>query len=375
MPVEALVDGCPLYDLAPAAPAAWIYGNVETLAPSADSAATLLALLAAPSIASKRWIFQQYDSIVGSRTVRRPESADAAVLQLPEAGNAIAVSIDGNGRKVACEPFNGTIEAVLECAQNLACVGAEPLGLTNCLNFGNPEKPVPAWQLDRAISGLAAACEELGVPVVGGNVSLYNEGPDGPIYPTPVVSMVGELPDPARTAPSSFVTAGDAIGLLGPFTPTMHGAEIAKQRGELELGLPEPKVAAVAEACATVRDAVRAGKVASAHDVSDGGLACALAECSIGSGLGCRADLQDLRERGCTPDEALFGEGPGGFVLSGDRAELEALGALIIGEVGGTTIELAAGDRSLVVGLTDATEAWRSLDARAESVAEPPADA
>lgn len=375
MPVEALVDGCPLYDLAPAAPAAWIYGNTETLAPSADSAATLLALLAAPSIASKKWIFQQYDSIVGSRTVRRPESADAAVLQLPEAGNAIAVSIDGNGRKVACEPFNGTIEAVLECAQNLACVGAEPLGLTNCLNFGNPEKPVPAWQLDRAIAGLAAACEELGVPVVGGNVSLYNEGPDGPIYPTPVVAMVGELPDPARTAPSSFVEEGDAIGLLGPFTPTMHGAEIAKQRGELELGLPDPKVAAVAEACATVREAVRAGRVASAHDVSDGGLACALAESAIGAGIGCRADLQDLRERGCTPDEALFGEGPGGFVLSGDRAELEAMGALIIGEVGGTTIELAAGDRSLVVGLTDATEAWRSLDAKAESVAEPPADA
>jgi phosphoribosylformylglycinamidine synthase subunit PurL len=375
MPVEALVDGCPLYDLAPGAPAAWIYGNVETLAPSADSASTLLALLTAPSIASKKWIFQQYDPIVGSRTVRRPEAADAAVLQLPESGNAIAVSIDGNGRRVACEPFNGTVEAVLECAQNLACVGAEPLGLTNCLNFGNPEKPVPAWQLDRAISGLASVCEELGVPVVGGNVSLYNEGPDGPIYPTPVVAMVGELPDPAKTAPSSFAKEGDAIGLLGPFSPTPHGSELAKQRGELELGLPAPDVAAVAAACATVRDAVRAGKVASAHDVSDGGLACALAECSIGSGLGCHADLQHLRERGCTPEEALFGEGPGGFVLSGDRAELEALGAMVIGTVGGTTIELAAGDRSLIVGLADATEAWRSLDTRAESVAEPPADA
>jgi phosphoribosylformylglycinamidine synthase subunit PurL len=375
MPVEALVDGCPLYDLAPAAPAAWIYGNRQTLDPGADSAETLLALLAAPSIASKKWVFQQYDSIVGSRTVRRPEAADAAVLQLPESGNAIGVSIDGNGRRVACEPFNGTVEAVLECAQNLACVGAEPLGLTNCLNFGNPEKPVPAWQLDRAISGLASVCEQLGVPVVGGNVSLYNEGPDGPIYPTPVVAMVGELPDPAKTAPSSFQREGDAIALLGPFAPTMHGTELAKQRGELAAGLPEPDVAAVAAACEIVRDAVRAGRVASAHDVSDGGLACALAECSIGAGIGLRADLQDLRERGCTPEEALFGEGPGGFVLSGDRAELEALGALVIGTVGGTTIELAAGDRSLIVGVTDATEAWRSLDARAESVAEPPADA
>jgi phosphoribosylformylglycinamidine synthase II len=375
MPVEALVDSCPLYDLAPAAPAAWIYGNKRTLDPGADSAETLLALLAAPSIASKKWVFQQYDSIVGSRTVRRPEAADAAVLQLPESGNAIGVSIDGNGRRVACEPFNGTVEAALECAQNLACVGAEPLGLTNCLNFGNPEKPVPAWQLDRAISGLASVCEQLGVPVVGGNVSLYNEGPDGPIYPTPVVAMVGELPDPAKTAPSSFRQEGDAIGLLGPFAPTMHGSELTKQRGELEAGLPEPDVAAVAEACRIVRDAVRAGRVASAHDVSDGGLASALAECSIGAGIGLRADLQDLRERGCTPEEALFGEGTGGFVLSGDRAELEALGALIIGTVGGTTIELAAGDRSLIVGLADATEAWRSLDARAESAAEPPADA
>jgi phosphoribosylformylglycinamidine synthase len=371
MPVDALVDGCPLYDLAPAAPAAWIYGNRATLPAGADSATTLLALLAAPSIASKEWVFRQYDSIVGSRTVRRPESADAAVLQLPESGNAIAVSIDGNGRKVACEPFNGTVEAVLECAQNLACVGAEPLGLTNCLNFGNPEKPVPAWQLDRAISGLAAACEELGVPVVGGNVSLYNEGPDGPIYPTPVVGMVGELPDPARSAPSSFAKEGDAIGLLGPFAPTLHGSELAKQRGELEAGLPEPDVAAVAAACATVRDAVRAELVASAHDVSDGGLACALVECAIGAGIGCRVDLQELRERGCTPEEALFGEGPGGFVLSGERTELEALGARVIGEVGGTTIELAAGDRSLVVGLTDATEAWRSLDARAEGAQVP----
>jgi phosphoribosylformylglycinamidine synthase subunit PurL len=375
MPVEALVDGCPLYDLEPEAPTTWIYGNRQTLAPSADSEATLLALLAAPSIASKKWIFQQYDSIVGSRTVRRPEAADAAVLQLPEADNAIAVSIDGNGRRVACEPFNGTVEAVLECAQNLACVGAEPLGLTNCLNFGNPEKPVPAWQLDRAISGLASVCEELGVPVVGGNVSLYNEGPDGPIYPTPVVAMVGELPDPERTAPMGFAKEGDTIALLGPFSPTLHGSELAKQRGELTMGLPEPDVAAVAAACATVRDAVRAGRVASAHDVSDGGLACALAESAIASGRGCRADLQDLRERGCSPEEALFGEGPGGFVLSGERAELEKLGALVIGEVGGTTIELAAGDRSLVIGLVDATEAWRSLDARAESVAEPPADA
>ncbi len=361
-PVEALVDGCPLYDLSPAEPQGWIYGNRRTLDPGISAEETLLALLASPSVASKRWAFEQYDSVVGSRTVRRPESADAAVLQIPEAGNAIAVSIDGNGRRVACDPYAGTVEAVLECAQNLACVGAEPLGLTNCLNFGNPEKPAPAWQLDRAVSGLADACEALGVPVVGGNVSLYNEGPEGPIYPTPVVGMVGELPDPARTAGSAFAKEGDAIALLGPFAPSLAGSELAKLRGELDIGLPHPDVAAVAAACATVRDAVRAGKLSSAHDISDGGLACALAECAIGAGVGCRADLQHLRERGCSPDEALFGEGAGGFVVSGERAALEQLGATFLGEIGGDAIEIAAGDRSLAVDLEAAGAAWRSLE-------------
>jgi phosphoribosylformylglycinamidine synthase len=366
MPVEALVDGCPLYDIEPVAPEDWIYGNRATLQRGIAAADELLALLAAPSIASKRWAFEQYDSIVGSRTVRRPESADAAVLTLPEAGNAIGVSIDGNGRRVACDPYAGTVEAVLECAQNLACVGAEPLGLTNCLNFGNPEKPTPAWQLDRAVSALADACNALGVPVVGGNVSLYNEGPEGPIYPTPVVAMVGELPDPTRVPGSSFAAVGDAIGLLGPFSPTLAGSELAKQRGELGLGLPQPDIAAVTAACASVRDAVRAGRLASVHDISDGGLACALAECAIGAGLGCRVDVQPLRDRGCSPEEALFGEGSGGFLLSGDRAALEALGATYLGEVGGTTIELAAGDRSIRLGLADAESAWRSLPAQAE---------
>ena len=371
MPVEALVDGCPLYDLEPAEPEGWSYGNSATLEAGATAAETLLAMLAAPSIASKRWAFEQYDSIVGSRTAQRPESADAAVLAIPEAASAIAISIDGNGRRVACDPYAGTVEAVLECAQNLACTGAEPLGLTNCLNFGNPEKPLRAWQLDRSVSGLADACEALGVPVVGGNVSLYNEGPDGPIYPTPVVGMVGELPDPGMAAPSAFAREGDAIALLGPFEPSLAGSELAKQRGELEAGLPQPDIAAVAAACAAVRDAVRAGHIASAHDVSDGGLACALAECAIGGGLGCKVDLQHLRERGCSPEEALFGEGVGGFLLSGEREVLESLTAtgvavLHLGSVGGEAIEIAAGDRSVAVLLGDAESAWRSLAERQE---------
>jgi phosphoribosylformylglycinamidine synthase len=364
MPVGALVDGCPLYDLEPVAPEGWIYGNRATLPAEATPEQELLALLGSPNIASKRWAFEQYDSLVGSRTVRRPEQADAAVLQLPESGNAIAVSIDGNGRRVACDPYAGTIEAVLECAQNLACVGGEPLGLTNCLNFGNPEKPVGAWQLDRAVSGLADACRALGVPVVGGNVSLYNEGPDGPIYPTPVVAMVGELPDPARVAGSAFVEAGDAIGLIGPFEPNLAGSELAKQRGQLDMGLPQPNVADVAAACAIVRDAVRAGKLSSAHDVSDGGLAVALAESAIAGGVGCEANVEHLRERGAQPTEALFGEGPGGFLVSGERAVLENLGAALIGTVGGDEISIGAGDRSLAISLAEAERAWRSLDER-----------
>ncbi|HEY6730813.1 MAG TPA: phosphoribosylformylglycinamidine synthase subunit PurL [Solirubrobacterales bacterium] len=366
MPVEALVDGCPLYDLDPAEPEGWIYGNRVTLAEGATAEEELLALLSSPSIASKRWAFEQYDSIVGSRTVRRPEQADAAVLQLPESGNAIGVSIDGNGRRVACDPYAGTIEGVLECAQNLACVGAEPLGLTNCLNFGNPEKPTGAWQLDSAVSGLADACNALGVPVVGGNVSLYNETPAGPIYPTPVVAMVGELPDPSQVAGSGFAREGDAIGLIGPFEPNLGGSELAKQRGELKMGLPQPDVAAVAAACATVRGAVRAGKLSSVHDISDGGLACAAAESSIAGSVGCQLNLEPLRERGCSPEEALFGEGAGGFLVSGERATLEDLGAALLGEVGGEAVEIAAGDRSISVPLADAERAWRSLPTQTE---------
>ncbi len=369
MPVEALVDGCPLYDLDPVEPEGWIYGNRATLDAGSSAADTLLALLSSPSIASKRWAFQQYDSVVGSRTARRPESADAAVLAIPEAGNAIAVSIDGNGRRVACDPHAGTVEAVLECAQNLACVGAEPLGVTNCLNFGNPEKPAGAWQLDRAVSGLAEACEALGAPVVGGNVSLYNEGPEGPIYPTPVIGMVGELPDATAAVGSAFVGEGRAITLLGPFDPSLRGSELDKLRGELDTGLPEPDIGAVAAACSALREAVRGGRIESAHDVSDGGLACALAECSIAGGVGCRVDLSPLLDRGCSAEEALFGEGRGGFVVSGDRAELESLAGAdltvtLLGETGGGEISIAAGDVELSLRVEDAARSWSSLAGR-----------
>ena len=340
LPVEALVDECPLYDLEPARSERPLYpAPPRLLGAEADPAAKLLALLASPNLASRRPVFEQYDQLVQSRTVRRPDEADAAVLLLP-GGAGLAVSIDGNGRRVACDPERGAAEAVYECAANLACVGAQPLGLTNCLNFGNPEKPHIAWQLSRAVEGMAAACEALGVPVVGGNVSLYNEGPGGPILPTPVVGMVGLLPDAARAGRLGFDREGDAIALVGPFAPALAGSELSKLRGEAPAGpLPEVDAAAVRDAHAVVRDAVRAGAVRSAHDVAEGGLAVALAECCVAGGRGA---LVDARLAG----DELFAESPGtGFVLSGDREALEALeGARIIGRVESETLRVAAGE-------------------------------
>ena len=198
LPVDVLVDDCPLYDLEPApARRASTPRRRRSSAMRRPARDVCWRCSARPNLASRRPVFEQYDPVVQSRTVRRPEEADAAVLTLPDG--------DGDRRgdrrqrpSRGVRPGRGAAEAVFECAANLACVGAEPLGLTNCLNFGNPEKPHVAWQLVSAVEGLASACEALGVPVVGGNVSLYNEGPAGPIYPTPVVGMVGKLPDAAR---------------------------------------------------------------------------------------------------------------------------------------------------------------------------------
>jgi phosphoribosylformylglycinamidine synthase subunit PurL len=290
-----------------------------------------LALLSSSNIVSRRPVFEQYDPVVQSRTVRRPEQADAAVLALPT-GEAIAVAIDGNGRRVACEPRAGAIEVVFECAANLACVGAEPLGLTNCLNFGNPEKPHVAWQLTEAVDGLAHACDALGIPVIGGNVSLYNEAPSGPIYPTPVIGMVGALPDPARVAGLAFAAEGDAIALVGSFAPGPAGSELAKLQGRPIAGpLPELDEAAAIAAHQQVRGLVRSGAVRSAHDIAEGGIAVALAECCVAHRIGARVTLP--------PGLDPFGEALGrAFLVS---APAEALAGLpLIGVVGGDALVL-----------------------------------
>src|SRR5512132_1488560 len=270
MPVAALVDDCPVYELAPQRPAAPLYdAPAATLARGGSVHEALLALLASPNLASRRPLFEQYDWIVQSRTVRRPEEADAAVLALP-GGGAIAVAIDGSGRRVAADPERGAAEAVYECAANLACVGAEPLGVTNNLNFGNPEKPHIAWQLTEAVRGLGDACRALDVPVTGGNVSLYNESapPGGPIYPTPVIGMVGRLPDARHAGRLGFARAGDAIALAGwDAAPSLAASELAKLWGEpLPDGLPAVDLTRARAVLEAVRDAVRAGTLSSCHD-------------------------------------------------------------------------------------------------------------
>jgi phosphoribosylformylglycinamidine synthase II len=393
MPVRALVDDCPLYDLAPSPPAVPIYpAPAPVLDPPASSlpggspegsgtdlADTLLALLASPNIASRRPLFEQYDSIVQSRTVRRPQDADAAVLQLPD-GSALGVSIDCNGRRVAADPYRGTVEAVLECASNLACVGAEPLGTTNNLNFGNPEKPHIAWQLSEAVRGLGDACRALQAPIVGGNVSLYNEGPAGPIYPTPVVGMVGRLPDAARAGRLGFAREGDAVALIGPFVPALAASELAKLWGwQLPPRLPAIDVGAVRNAQFAVRGAVRVGALSSAHDIAEGGVAVALAECCLAGGLG--VDVR-LEPRGAGGGEvggggtgngeaipsvftALFGEAPGGFLVSGTASGVRSLGrrtpTRVIGTVGGDSLRIAVGGDSLEISLDELARAHAAL--------------
>jgi len=341
MPVDALVDDCPLYDLQPARPDCQIYPAPPRTLDSDDPADILPALLASHNLSSRRPLFEQYDCLVGSRTVRRPGQAGAAVLDLSEDGarGGIAVSIDGNGRRVACDPYTGTVEAVLECAANLACVGAAPLGLTNCLNFGNPEKPHVAWQLERSVAGMADALTELGVPVVGGNVSLYNQSGDGPIYPTPVVGMVGAVPDVERVAGTGFTTDGHTVMLVcsPAATVTLPGSELAKLRGrELPDGLPGIDVTGARRVIEAVRTCVREGALASAHDVAEGGLAVALAECCLAGGIGATISLPGYEL------EALFGEGAGRFVVSGPADALESLAELAtpIGTVGGEVLQI-----------------------------------
>jgi phosphoribosylformylglycinamidine synthase II len=363
VPVPALVDDCPVYTLTPERPPAAIYPAARaTLAGGASVRDALFAVLAAPNVASRRPLFEQYDWIVQSRTVRRPEEADAAVLALPD-GSALGVAIDGNGRRVAADPYQGTIAAVLECAANLACVGAEPLGATNNLNFGNPEKPHIAWQLTEAVRGLGDACRALDVPITGGNVSLYNEGTAGPIYPTPVIGMVGRLPDARHAGRLGFAREGDAIALAGwSASPSLGAGELAKLRGEpLPDGLPAVDLIHERAVLEAIRDAVREAAITSCHDVAEGGFLVAVAECCLAGGLGATLELGPSADPWCH----LFGERPGGFVLSGPREALDALATRIpldvFGIVGGDALAVEIGGERERWALAELREAHAAL--------------
>jgi phosphoribosylformylglycinamidine synthase len=274
------------------------------------------------------------------------------------------VSIDCNGRRVAADPYRGTIEAVLECASNLACVGAEPLGTTNNLNFGNPERPHVAWQLTESVRGLGDAARALQAPIVGGNVSLYNETSSGPIYPTPVIGMVGSLPDARSAGHLGFARAGDTIALVGPFAPSLAASELAKLCGHgLPDGLPDIDIGAVQAAQFAIRGAVRVGALSSAHDIAEGGLATALAECCLAGGLG--ADVRLPVPDDGDPLADLFGEAPGGFLISGTTNGVGSLARRtpvhVIGTVGGDSLQIGVGDLLLSVTLAELAQAHGAL--------------
>ena len=287
--------------------------------PPPGVADTLLTLLAAPNIASKQSVYRRYDNQVQTNTVVGPGS-DAAVLRIKGTGKAIAVTIDGNSRYCYLDPYRGGQIAVAEVCRNLSCVGAEPLALTDCLNFGNPERPDIYYQLEWCVRGMARACRVLGAPVISGNVSLYNESQGQAIYPTPIVGGLGLLEDVNRHTQAAFPEEGLAVFLLGqgslrPRAADLAGSEYLRVIHDRVAGRPAISLALEQRVQTLCRQAIAQGIIASAHDCAEGGLAVALAECSIGRGVGFRSG-SSLRRLPVRWDCALFGERQSRIVVS-----------------------------------------------------------
>ncbi len=285
---------------------------------------TLERLLSSPTIASKEWVYEQYDSSVRTNTVTGPRPAsDAAVVRLRGTRKALALKTDCNGRYVYLDPRVGGRIAGAECARNVACTGARPMAITNCLNFGNPKRPEVFHQFREAVRGMAEACTALGTPVTGGNVSFYNESPTGAVLPTPTVGMVGLLEDVDHVTPSGFVGAGDAVVLLGECTAELGASEYLSRIHGITAGSPPAcDLDAERRLIDALRAAIQLRFVRSAHDVSDGGLAVALAECCIGNRnalLGATIDLSGWD--GLPLRALLFGEAQGRVVVSTDRPD------------------------------------------------------
>jgi phosphoribosylformylglycinamidine synthase len=332
LPVDLLTNAAPKYDR-PQAPRPVQTSSVtmKSNAPD-DLGAELVRLIGSPNIGSRSWIWRQYDHIVRDGTVVRPGEGDAAVVRVfcEDASGTrekfLAVSSDCNGRHVELDPFGGAAMAVAECTRNIVCVGAKPLGLTDCLNFGNPEMPEQMWRFSQAIDGLAAACAALGTPVVSGNVSLYNETDGNAILPTPTVAVVGQLEDPDHRLGLGFVLEGDVIAHLGrPSRGMLGGSEWLVQRSGSLTGAP---VGIDLEGEAALQHAMlelaRGQLVKTAHDISDGGFAVSLAEACIANEHGARVTLPSSED---APAHALlFSEEPSRIIVSLAASNLGRVG-------------------------------------------------
>jgi phosphoribosylformylglycinamidine synthase len=376
VPNAALTDDAPLYDrpwVEPRNPAAG--EDVLALAPPDDLGEALLRLLGSPSIACKRWVWRQYDSTVRTDTLVGPGS-DAAVVRVKGTRKALAMSTDCNGAYVWLDPYEGARLAVAEACRNVAASGAVPIGATNCLNFGNPERPEIMGQLVRAIQGMGDACRELEVPITGGNVSLYNETDGEAVFPTPVIGVVGLLEDASKALRRAFVAPGDDVWLLGVTAADLGGSELVRVRHGRSAGRP-PRLDLAAEKRLHALMAAGAGSgvLLSAHDCSDGGLGVALAECSFAGeepGLGARLDLAAAPAAEALRDDVLlFSESPARMlVTTRDEARLRALAERHgvpcghLGRVGGERLVLTHGARTLVdLPVARLHAAWMSLEA------------
>jgi phosphoribosylformylglycinamidine synthase len=325
----------------------------------ADLGAAWLELLARPNIASKRWIYQQYDHLVGANTIRRP-GGDAAVIRIPGMRRALAITTDCAERHCELEPRGGGRASVFEAARNIACTGALPYAASDCLNFANPEKASTGWRLAEAIEGMSEALEAISVPVVSGNVSLYNESPDRAIYPTPVVGMIGLLEDAGASVGHAFAQAGDEIVVLGGGVARLDASEwVGAAAGAPAL----PDLDAEAALIRLMVAAAGAGLVCSAHDVSGGGIAVTLAESALAGGIGCSVALPIGRRA----DEALFGESGERIVVTCRPDGLDALRATagevpltVIGTVGGDTVDVQLGDAAVSLDLEVARNAYEA---------------
>jgi len=339
IPLGPLADDAPEYDrphLSLDEYKAWAQvkplGDVPE---STDIAADLLKLMASPNLASRRWIYEQYDQSVGADTVQRP-GGDAAVVRVHGSKKALAITTDCTPRYVYADPYEGGKQAIAEAYRNLSAVGARPLAVTNCLNFGNPQRPEIMAQFVEALRGMGDACRALDFPIVSGNVSLYNEskatGGGSAILPTPAIGGVGLLDDWQKSATIGFKNEGDAIWLFGgPGTHLGQSIWLRECRGKMAGDAPPVDLNGEKLRGADVRWFIEMGKANAVHDISDGGLLIGLVEMALAGDIGCSLD------KALTTAEA-FGENQGRYILAGP-ADAELENAVRIGWVGGNTVE------------------------------------